>query len=69
MLGDSYRLFGTTNVYEITREKGAYWIITIKSPEGDAIEVRMKKTDFTDGVIMGKISKIETDASEHTWQA
>tara|TARA_Y100001933_G_scaffold259325_1_gene308909 strand:+ start:1304 stop:1501 length:198 start_codon:yes stop_codon:yes gene_type:complete len=59
MKGSSYKLFGTDTVFEITDEDGGYWIITIRSPQGQQLGVRMQKPDFEDGVRYGKLSKVE----------
>lgn len=57
MIGSKYKLFGTENVFEIIRDHGQYWVITISSSTGQEIGVLMAKQDLIDSVRQGSLSK------------
>jgi len=58
MIGNKYKLFGTSTIFEITGEDGDYWIIAVSSDSGEQLGVLMKKVDLTDGVQFGKLIQI-----------
>ena len=37
MIGDSYELFGTDTLFEITGEGKTYWVVTVRSSKGQKL--------------------------------
>ncbi len=61
MIGNKYKLFGTTTIFEIEDEDGEYWIIKvyIECQESDAVTgVRMSKQDLIDSITTKQLELI-----------
>lgn len=61
MIGNKYRLFGTTTIFEIEGEDGDSWIIKIyvEDDEGNAVDnVRLTKQDLQDSTNMKQLEPI-----------
>ena len=63
MIGDSYELFGTDTLFEITGEGKTYWAVTIRSSQGQELRVRIEKPELADGVKVKKLAKLEKMAA------
>jgi len=64
MIGDSYELFGTDTLFEITGEGKSYWVITVRSSQGQKLGVRIEKRELSEAVTAKKLKKLEeADAS------
>ncbi len=53
MIGNKYRLFGTTTVFEVERDDGVYWSIKIyiEGRENEAeMNVQITKQDMADSI-------------------
>ena len=59
MIGDIYELFGTDTLLEITGEGKSYWVVTVRSSQGQELGVRMEKRELAEGVTAKKLKKLE----------
>ena len=59
MIGDIYELFGTDTSFEITGEGKTYWVVTVRSSQGQELRVRIEKPELADGVKVKKLTKLE----------
>jgi len=59
MIGNTYKIFGTDTVFEITGQGKSYWIISIRSAKGEALRVHIEKSALADGVRDKKLEKLE----------
>ncbi len=59
MIGDSYEVFGTDTVFEITGQGKSYWVMTVRSPRGEELRVHMEKSALAEGVREKKLKKLE----------
>ena len=61
MIGNKYRLFGTTTIFEIEGEDDSSWIIKVyvEDDENNAVkDVRMSKQDLQDSINMGQLELV-----------
>jgi hypothetical protein len=64
MIGDSYELFGTDTLFEITGEGKTYWVVTVRSSQGQKLGIRIEKRELADGVTAKSLKKlVEMDAT------
>jgi len=63
MIGDSYELFGTDTLFEITGEGKTYWVVSVRSSRGQKLGVRIEKRELTEAVTAKSLKKLaEIDA-------
>ena len=61
MIGNKYRLFGTTTIFEIEGDDGSSWNIKVyvEGDEDNAVQdVRMSKQDLQDSINMGQFELV-----------
>ena len=59
MIGDTYEVFGTDTVFEITGQGKSYWVINIRSEKGEELRVHIEKSALADAVRDKKVKKLE----------
>ena len=59
MIGDSYELFGTDTLFEITGEGKTYWAVTIRSSQGQELRVRIEKRELAEAVTARSLKKLD----------
>jgi hypothetical protein len=59
MIGNTYKIFGTDTVFEITGQGKSYWVISIRSAKGEQLRVHIEKSALADGVREKKLAKLE----------
>ena len=59
MIGNTYRIFGTDTVFEITGQGKSYWVINVRSAKGEDLRVHIEKSALADGVREKKLEKLE----------
>jgi hypothetical protein len=63
MIGDSYELFGTDTLFEITGEGKTYWVVAVRSPQGQKLGIRIEKRELAEAVTGKSLKKlVEMDA-------
>ena len=64
MIGDSYALFGTDTLFEITGEGKTYWVVSVRSAQGQKLGVRIEKRELAEAVTAKSLKKLaEMDAA------
>jgi hypothetical protein len=64
MIGDSYELFGTDTLFEITGEGKTYWVVSVRSAQGQKLGVRIEKRELAEAVTAKSLKKLaEMDAA------
>ena len=61
MIGNKYKLFGTTTIFEIEKDDGNDWVIKVyvENAASEAVsDVRMKKQDLQDSIKTKKLELI-----------
>ena len=64
MIGDSYELFGTDTLFEIAGEGKTYWVVSVRSAQGQKLGVRIEKRELAEAVTAKSLKKLaEMDAA------
>lgn len=59
MIGNTYKIFGTDTVFEITGQGKSYWVIKVRSAKGEELRVHIEKSALADGIREKKLEKLE----------
>ena len=43
MIGNTYKIFGTDTVFELSGQGKSYWVVSIRSAKGEQLRVHIEK--------------------------